>query len=146
MESKDNVAREDSAASDSSSFPSSSLSAMSSSSETQVNGVLCSEDVAFAMSAAEEDIAGCSSDPVVVTEHQAFVTAASTPPGSPSFWPSGCGQRFKLLLEGDIQLCRLDHTRTVVSKIMNSKYLRRWESHHLNLGNSEIFSTTVCQN
>ena len=51
--------------------------------------------------------------------------------------------RCKLLHEGDIQLCRLNHTRTIVSKIMNSKYLRRWESHHLILNDSEIQSQTV---
>ena len=54
-----------------------------------------------------------------------------------------CGPKFKLINEGDIQVCRLNHTRTIVSKIMNSKYLRRWESHHLMLSESEIKSTTV---
>jgi len=54
----------------------------------------------------------------------------------------GSGPKYKLVHEGDRQVCRLNHTRTVVSKIMNSKYLRRWESHHLMLGNSEIWSTT----
>ena len=53
------------------------------------------------------------------------------------------GPKFKLIHEGDIQLCRLNHTRTIVSKIMNSKYLRRWESHHIVLGDSEISSSTV---
>ncbi|KAH3777131.1 hypothetical protein DPMN_178568, partial [Dreissena polymorpha] len=52
-----------------------------------------------------------------------------------------CQQRFKLIHEGDIQLCRLNHTRTIVSKIMNSKYLRRWESHHIILDENEIQST-----
>ncbi|ESN93743.1 hypothetical protein HELRODRAFT_88288, partial [Helobdella robusta] len=51
-------------------------------------------------------------------------------------------RRYKLITENDVQLCRLNHTKTVVSKIMNSKYLRRWEHHHLILGNSEIFSTS----
>lgn len=54
-----------------------------------------------------------------------------------------CQQRFKLIHEGDIQLCRLNHTRTIVSKIMNSKYLRRWESHHIILDENEIQSTMV---
>jgi hypothetical protein len=53
------------------------------------------------------------------------------------------GVRCKLLHSGDIQLCRLNHTRTIVSKIMNSKYLRRWESHRLILDGAEIRSTTV---
>jgi len=66
---------------------------------------------------------------------------------SPAVWGHGGGgggtSRCKLLSEGDIQLCRLNHTRTIVSKIMNSKYLRRWESHHLLLDNCEIRSNTV---
>ena len=73
-------------------------------------------------------------------------STSSTPPESPSLRPPGgcaAGQRYRLLLEGDVQLCRLNHTRTVVSKIMNSKYLRRWEGHHLVLGSSEITSSTV---
>jgi len=67
-------------------------------------------------------------------------------PGSPAAWGHGGGggtSRCKLLSEGDIQLCRLNHTRTIVSKIMNSKYLRRWESHHLLLDSCEIRSSTV---
>ena len=51
--------------------------------------------------------------------------------------------RYKLLHEGDIQLCRLNHRRTLISKIMNSRYLRRWESHHLLLGEGIISSGTV---
>jgi len=70
-------------------------------------------------------------------------------PGSPAAWGHGSvgggggTSRCKLLSEGDIQLCRLNHTRTIVSKIMNSKYLRRWESHHLLLDSCEIRSNTV---
>lgn len=54
------------------------------------------------------------------------------------------GPRFKLINEGDIQICRLNHTRTIVSKIMNSKYLRRWESHRIVLDKNEIRSCTEC--
>jgi len=63
-------------------------------------------------------------------------SSSSTPRRRPA------SPRYKLLHEGDIQLCRLNHTRTIVSKIMNSKYLRRWESHHLVLDQSEIKSST----
>ncbi|KAL3859122.1 hypothetical protein ACJMK2_009354 [Sinanodonta woodiana] len=52
------------------------------------------------------------------------------------------GSRFKLIHEGETQVCRLNHTRTIVSKIMNSKYLRRWESHRVILEKSEIRSVT----
>jgi len=58
-------------------------------------------------------------------------------------WSNTGSSRCKLLHEGDIQLCRLNHTRTIVSKIMNSKYLRRWESHHLVLDSCEIRSQMV---
>ena len=74
-----------------------------------------------------------------------------TPPSSPTMnghtvgpiKPAHTGPKYKLLTEGDIQLCRLNHTRTIVSKIMNSKYLRRWESHHIILTDSAITSETV---
>ncbi|KAJ9599764.1 hypothetical protein L9F63_026386, partial [Diploptera punctata] len=55
----------------------------------------------------------------------------------------GPGPRFKTLLEGDIQVCYLNHTRTVVSKILSSKFLRRWETHHLYLNDSCISSKTI---
>nr|CAD7444374.1 unnamed protein product [Timema bartmani] len=58
-----------------------------------------------------------------------------------SFTP-GPGPRFKLLREGDIQVCYLNHTRTVISKILSSKFLRRWETHHLYLNDSCILSKT----
>ena len=57
--------------------------------------------------------------------------------------PTPVGPKYKLVTDGDIQVCRLNHTRTIVSKIMNSKYLRRWESHHVVLDHSEIRSLTV---
>ena len=66
-----------------------------------------------------------------------------TPPTSPKQLAAGGGPKHKLITEGDIQVCRLNHTRTIVSKIMNSKYLRRWESHKIVLDHSEIRSTTV---
>lgn len=52
------------------------------------------------------------------------------------------GPRFKLINEGDIPICRLNHTRTIVSKIMNSRYLRRWEVHKIYLDKTEICSAT----
>lgn len=55
----------------------------------------------------------------------------------------GAKAKFKLIAEGDIQVCRLNHTRTIISKIMNSKYLRRWECHRLILGETDIVSSTV---
>ncbi|KAL4657102.1 C-Maf-inducing protein [Arapaima gigas] len=54
----------------------------------------------------------------------------------------GCGMRYKLLQEGDIQVCVLKHPRTFLSKILASKFLRRWEPHHLSLGDSGLASAT----
>ena len=53
------------------------------------------------------------------------------------------GPRFKLLSEGDIQLCRLTHSGTVISKILSSKFLRRWETHHVYLNDAWLSSKTV---
>ena len=67
---------------------------------------------------------------------------ATPPPNLVKNRPS-VNQRYKLINEGDIQICRLNHTRTIVSKIMNSKYLRRWESHRIVLGQNDIASSMV---
>ena len=52
-------------------------------------------------------------------------------------------QRFKLLLEGDVHVCKLQHSRNVISKILNSKLLRRWKAHRIILTDTEIYSTNV---
>ena len=67
---------------------------------------------------------------------------ANSPPNLVKNRPS-VNQRYKLINEGEIQICRLNHTRTIVSKIINSKYLRRWESHRIILGQNEITSSMV---
>ena len=53
------------------------------------------------------------------------------------------GTKFKLINEGDVQICRLDHSSTLLSKILSSKFLRKWETHHVQLGDFQIQSTTV---
>lgn len=53
------------------------------------------------------------------------------------------GMRYKLLQEGDIQVCVIKHPRTFLSKILTSKFLRRWEPHHLTLTESSLVSATV---
>ncbi|RVE72124.1 hypothetical protein OJAV_G00058580 [Oryzias javanicus] len=55
---------------------------------------------------------------------------------------SSSGMRYKLLHEGDIQVCVLKHPRTFLSKILTSKFLRRWEPHHLTLTDSCLSSAT----
>ncbi|KAK9392831.1 C-Maf-inducing protein [Crotalus adamanteus] len=53
------------------------------------------------------------------------------------------GMRYKLLQEGDIQVCVVRHPRTFLSKILTSKFLRRWEPHHLALADHSLASATV---
>ncbi|KAF4010573.1 hypothetical protein G4228_002218 [Cervus hanglu yarkandensis] len=50
--------------------------------------------------------------------------------------------RYKLLQEGDIQVCVIRHPRTFLSKILTSKFLRRWEPHHLTLADNSLASAT----
>ncbi|KAI7802304.1 C-Maf-inducing protein [Triplophysa rosa] len=52
------------------------------------------------------------------------------------------GMRYKLLQEGDIQVCVVKHPRTFLSKILTSKFLRRWEPHHLTLTDGSLLSAT----
>ncbi|RMC09254.1 hypothetical protein DUI87_14262 [Hirundo rustica rustica] len=52
------------------------------------------------------------------------------------------GMRYKLLQEGDIQVCVIRHPRTFLSKILTSKFLRRWEPHHLTLADNSVASAT----
>nr|XP_014351317.1 PREDICTED: C-Maf-inducing protein [Latimeria chalumnae] len=52
------------------------------------------------------------------------------------------GMRYKLLQEGDIQVCVIRHPRTFLSKILSSKFLRRWEPHHLTLADNSLASAT----
>ena len=61
-------------------------------------------------------------------------------PSSPTF---SARAKFRLLSDGEANICRLYDSRTMIRKIMNSRCLRRWETHHLVLGPVEIYSTTV---
>ena len=53
--------------------------------------------------------------------------------------------KYKLLRESYIQVCRISHGSNVVNKLLNLKFMRRWESHNIVLGESTIFSRTVSQ-
>jgi hypothetical protein len=53
------------------------------------------------------------------------------------------GQRFNLLHEGDVCVCKLPHSRNLISKILNLRLLRRWKQHKIVLEETEIISTTV---
>ncbi|XP_076378800.1 C-Maf-inducing protein [Megalopta genalis] len=63
--------------------------------------------------------------------------SSSSSPGS-----GPVGPRFKPIEEGDIQLCFLNHSKTLVRKILSSKFLRRWETHHLYLNDTCVSSKT----
>ncbi|XP_068595367.1 C-Maf-inducing protein [Brachionichthys hirsutus] len=63
-------------------------------------------------------------------------------PGPGGGGGGGGGVRYKLLQEGDIQVCALRHPRTFLSKILTAKFLRRWEPHHVTLTDSSLTSAT----
>lgn len=52
-------------------------------------------------------------------------------------------QRYKLILQGSIQICRVPHAKNFIEKIRFSRFLRRWEEHSIQLENGEILSKTV---
>lgn len=76
-------------------------------------------------------------------ERQSAGFSSTSGSSSPSPSPGPAGPRFKPLEEGDIQVCYLNHTRTLVSKILSSKFLRRWETHHLYLNDACLSSKAV---
>lgn len=76
-------------------------------------------------------------------ERQSAGCSSASGSSSPSPSPGPAGPRFKPLEEGDIQVCYLNHTKTLVRKILSSKFLRRWETHHLYLNDACLSSKTV---
>jgi len=62
---------------------------------------------------------------------------------NPTASAAAAAAKFRLLSDGEANICRLYDSKTVIRKIMNSRCLRRWESHHLVLGPVEIYATTV---
>ena len=52
-------------------------------------------------------------------------------------------QRYKLLADGLVQVCRVPHAKNIIEKIRFSRFLRRWEEHHIQLEHNEICSRTV---
>lgn len=89
------------------------------------------------------DGSDCSSALAAGTSAEGPGSASATAAAPPA--AAACcvqGPKFKLTHEGDVQLCRLNHSRTVISKILSSKFLRRWETHKVLLGTSEMSSKT----
>jgi hypothetical protein len=87
-----------------------------------------------------QDKCSSSSSSTEASSHHQLLNESS----SLSSPPPVLHRRFlKLLSEGDIQLCRVTHSGTVIGKILSSKFLRRWETHHLYLNDAQISSKTV---
>ncbi|XP_069681421.1 C-Maf-inducing protein-like isoform X2 [Periplaneta americana] len=134
--------------------PPSSSSTSSASSSIRQNSVESSSSTSGSSSALSDSVIPSPVSPTVVTtiapvQQTTLPTSLLQTTSLPIYLgsggtlsPLGPGPRFKPLLEGDIQVCYLNHTRTVVSKILSSKFLRRWESHHLYLNDSCISSKT----
>lgn len=55
---------------------------------------------------------------------------------------AGAASRYPLINEGDVQVCRINHHRTLLQKIIYSRPLRRWESHHIILADNHLHSHT----
>ena len=77
--------------------------------------------------------------------HMAPSNGGIVRPPRPQRCSSSGGPKFKLIHEGDIQVCRLNHSRTLISKVLSSKFLRRWEAHHIYLGDFQLYSATVSE-
>lgn len=120
---------------------------------TSPNCVVVRNDIKRSVSAESESISSSSrqssldlhstspGDGLNGSEVFGLAGSSSSPCRSVPTIPSG--PKFKLIHEGDIQLCRLNHCRTVINKILSSKFLRRWENHHLFLSTTQINSKTV---
>ncbi len=52
-------------------------------------------------------------------------------------------QRFKLIEEGDLQICKLQRPNNMFAKFLNSKLLRRWKPSRIVLRDTEITSNSV---
>lgn len=52
-------------------------------------------------------------------------------------------KQLRMIREVDVAVCHLNHTNTIISKILSSKYLRRWENHQIRLQDDCITSNTV---
>jgi len=52
-------------------------------------------------------------------------------------------QRYKLIVDGLVHVCRVPHAKNIIEKIRFSRFLRRWEEHHIKLAQNEILSDTV---
>lgn len=53
-------------------------------------------------------------------------------------------KQLRMIREVDgVAVCYLNHTNTIISKILSSKYLRRWENHQIRVQDDCVTSNTV---
>lgn len=52
-------------------------------------------------------------------------------------------KQLRMIREVDVAVCHLNHTNTIISKILSCKYLRRWENHQIRIQDDYISSNTV---
>lgn len=93
-----------------------------------------------AIGSSASDIAGSSSE---CSKSSSFATAFDACYKASTSTMASTGAKYKLVKEGQIQVCRLNHPRTLLGKLTSSKLLRRWETHTLILEADEIRSKTV---
>lgn len=113
---------------------------------TEANTMAAMNDVMAALMVEEMGDSSCAGSSGACNKSASYPTAFGaggrfgTDVGANS-WNSGA--KYKLVKEGQIQVCRLNHPRTVLGKLTSSKLLRRWETHTLILDADEITSKTV---
>ncbi|XP_075216289.1 C-Maf-inducing protein-like [Lycorma delicatula] len=136
----------DCSSSSSSSSSNSSLRNNSNISDNLSSGKSCCNSSSDSSTASSPDRCADTRPSVVVVSRSCESPPTIETPPSPTALSSTSvpmqGPRFKLICEGDIQVCYINHTRTVISKIVSSKFLRRWENHRLYLNDSCISSKT----
>jgi hypothetical protein len=52
-------------------------------------------------------------------------------------------QRYTVLADVDVQVCRVPRRKNIIDKICFSRCFRHWQGHHISLEQSQIISTTV---
>lgn len=70
------------------------------------------------------------------------------PPGNPFVVGGGdltkvARKQLRMIREANVAVCHLNHTNTIISKLLSCKYLRRWENHQIRILDDYITSKTV---
>ncbi|XP_022247490.1 C-Maf-inducing protein-like [Limulus polyphemus] len=80
----------------------------------------------------------CGSCSSCLSGHQ-YSTMCHVPFGGLPFQATP-GIKLKLLHEADVRVCKVVHSRNVVRKLLGTKFLPKWENHHLFFTDTEILS------